>query len=292
MFRTARLLARSLLLLALVALPAAAQNAPAIWHLSRGDSQVYLFGTIHLLKADTPWRSGTLDALFAGADSLTVEAEIDRIDPLAMQQTLMRVGYYPPGETLADHVPAEMRDRLLAEAGKIGLPAQAVDRMRPWLIGLTLTATLAQQAGFLQQYGVDVTLIGEARATGKEVRALETAEEQIETLASLDDDAQIAWLREGLDQLADLGGAFERMKTAWLEADTATLGEIMTEGMEDNAQLAERLLYARNRNWLPQVEALLATPGTHFVAVGAGHLVGEQSLIDLLETAGHEVTRY
>lgn len=292
MLATVRHVARSLLVLLIFALPATAQNAPAIWKLERDDSQVWLFGTIHLLKADTPWRSATLDALFAGADSLTVEAEIDRIDPLAMQQTLMRVGYYPPGETLADHVPADLRDRLLAEAAKIGLPAQVIDRMRPWLVGLTLTATLAQQAGFLQQYGVDVTLIGEARAAGQTVHALETVEQQIETLAGLGDAAQVAWIRDGLDQLADIEGVFERMKTAWIEADTATLGEIMTEGMEGNDELAERLLFVRNRAWVPQVEALLETPGSHFVAVGAGHLVGEQSLIDLLEAAGHKVSRH
>lgn len=283
---------RSLLLFVVVALPAAAQQAPAIWTVSRGDSSVYLFGTIHLLEAETPWRTDTLDDLFSGADSLTVEAEIDRIDPLAMQQALMRLGYYPPGETLADHLSQDLRDRLLVEAAKIGLPGQVVDRMRPWLIGLTLTATLAQQAGFLPQYGVDVALIAEARSAGKAVHAFETAEEQIETLAGLSDEAQIAWIRDGLDQLADLEGVFEDMKRAWIEADLAALDDIMTEGMKDNDELANRLLYARNRNWLPQVEALLATPGKHFVAVGAGHLVGEHNLIGLLETAGHKVTRY
>ncbi|GER02725.1 hypothetical protein JCM17846_04070 [Iodidimonas nitroreducens] len=82
------------------------------------------------------------------------------------------------------------------------------------------------------------------------------------------------------------------MKDAWLTADLDSLNTLMTDGLEENPELADKLLYSRNRNWLPAIEALLDQPGTHLVAVGAGHLVGTQSVIDLLQDKGHQVDRY
>lgn len=82
------------------------------------------------------------------------------------------------------------------------------------------------------------------------------------------------------------------MKDSWLAGDSEALAEQMNEGLKEVPHLAQALLYDRNEKWVPQIESLLDEPGHHFVAVGAGHLVGENSVIDMLREAGHEVTRH
>ena len=286
-----RRLAPALLVFALIAPALAAKAEPALWRLESGDSVVHFLGTIHLLKKDTPWFSPELRALVERADTLTLEILIDEVNPMEVQQAMVELGYYPPGESLADHLPEPLLTRVMAEAQKAGLPTQAVARMKPWLVGVTLTSQLAAQAGYLSEYGVESALLDVARDSNTDLRQLETMQQQLQIFAGLSDEAQIAWLRDGLDEFADLESYVEQLKTAWIEGDTEAVGAMLTEGLDTSPQLAETLLYARNRDWVARIESLLKEPGRHLVAVGAGHLVGETSLIDLLRERGHAAER-
>jgi len=289
--RLRRCLASFLVGLALLGPTFAAKAAPALWRLESGESVVHFLGTIHLLKKDTPWFTPEMKALVERADTLTLEILIDEVNPMEAQQAMAELGFYPPGETLSDHLPETLRTRIMAEAQKAGLPTQAVERMKPWLVGVTLTSQLAAQAGYLSEYGVESTLLEVARASDTRLRQLETMQQQLQIFASLSEDAQVAWLRDGLDEFADLENYVEGLKTAWVDGDVDRVAAMLTEGMEASPQLADRLLYARNRDWVAAVESLLGESGRHLVAVGAGHLVGESSLIDLLRERGHEVER-
>ncbi|RMD90147.1 MAG: TraB/GumN family protein [Alphaproteobacteria bacterium] len=287
--RRLRLLVSGLFVLLL--LGSAATAAPALWKIEENGARVYLFGTIHLLKADTPWRDATLEEAFREAGTLVVEAAVDTVDPATLQATIRRIGYYPEGDSLAAHVEAPVFDRIMAESQKAGLPTEVVVRMRPWLVGLTLTSAIATAKGFLPQFGAEAELLEEARKRKMAILPLETVEEQFAVFAHLSDAAQTALITRGLDEIDDIEDLFEQMKSAWLAGDLTALDRILKDGLEDNPELAEAMLYARNRRWVPKIEALLETPGTYFVAVGTAHLVGEGSVIDLLGRAGHAVAR-
>jgi len=153
------------------------------------------------------------------------------------------------------------------------------------------SASFSSKAGFRPEFGVEARLLEEARARDLEVRELESFLEQMKLFAELPQEAQVAFLRDGLDELANLQAFFDELKTAWLEGELETIDKMLTEGLEASPELAERLLYQRNRNWLPEIETLLEEPGTHIVAVGAGHLIGSESLIALLRDEGYEVAR-
>ncbi len=289
--RPFRLLVTSFVFLLLFVNAALAAHVPAVWRLEANGATVYLFGTIHLLKAGTPWLDPELERLFDASDTLVVEAAVDTVDPTKLQETIRALGYYPPDDGLANHLDASTHARIMAEAEKLGLPTEVLERMRPWLVGLTLTSTLASRKGFLPQFGAEAELLARARRTEKVVLPLETVEEQFEVFAHLSDAAQTALIVRGLDEIAEIEDLFERMKTAWLAGDLATLDRLLKEGLEDNPELAEAMLYARNRRWVPKIEALLETPGTYFVAVGTAHLVGADSVIDLLRKDGYRVER-
>ena len=289
--RPFRTLFTSVLFLLLFVTAALAAHVPAVWRLEANGATVYLFGTIHLLKAGTPWLDPALERIFDASDTLVVEAAVDTVDPAKLQDRIRALGYYPPDDGLANHIDASTHRRIMAEAGKLGLPTQVLERMRPWLVGLTLTSTLAGKKGFLPQFGAEAELLARARKAEKVVLPLETVEEQFEVFAGLSEAAQAALLVRGLDEIAEIEDLFEQMKTAWLGGDLATLDRLLKEGLEDNPELADAMLYARNRRWVPKIEALLEEPGTHFVAVGTAHLVGEGSVIDLLQKDGYRIER-
>jgi hypothetical protein len=77
----------------------------------------------------------------------------------------------------------------------------------------------------------------------------------------------------------------------WNQGDAGTLGELLGEGFEDYASLYETLVVGRNREWLPKVESWADRGGTTLVVVGALHLVGEDSLIEMLTARGHRIRR-
>lgn len=289
----ARLFAGFGILLLLAARPAFAEpHAPAVWKIHDADSTVYLLGTIHLLKADTPWLSEDLRAIAERADTLTLELHPDEATSPKMQQRVMQLGFYPPSDGLSQHVPDPLYQRLAAEFQELGIPVQAMERMKPWMVGIQIGVVSAMRAGFLPQYGVDHTLGQLAAASGKTIRGLETAEYQLSLFADLSDEAQIAFLEEGMEQVDDLAGYFAKLKDAWLSADLEDLDALLREGMDKSPELAEALLFTRNANWIPEIEALLDEPGEHLVAVGAAHLTGTKSVIDLLAQKGYAPERF
>lgn len=268
-----------------------AHHAPAIWKMEKDGSAVYFLGTIHLLKADTPWLSDELKDIADKADSLTLELTPSEMASPKLQQLVQSLGFYAPDDALSNHLPKESYDHLAAAYEKRGIPVQAMDRMKPWMAGLQISVMSAMQAGFLPQYGVDSTLGQIASASGKDIRGLEKGEEQLMLFANLSDEAQVAFIEEGLEQIDDLAQYFEELKEAWLTGDLDALDALVTDGLEESPELADKLLYQRNRNWIPALEGLLEEPGTHLVAVGAGHLIGDKSVIALLRANGHELTR-
>ena len=146
-----------------------------------------------------------------------------------------------------------------------------------------------QSAGFLPQYGVDLTLLTQANQSGKPVQGLESAAFQLSLFTEMDDAVVAEMIMEELDQLADLEGMFIQMRDLWLAGDTETLGNLINQSFTDEA-IAEALLYQRNRNWVGRLGEILETPGTYFVAVGTGHLAGYENFIQLLEEAGFAPT--
>ena len=121
---------------------------------------------------------------------------------------------------------------------------------------------------------------------------LETGTEQVDVLAEAPEDEQLAMLQATLDQLDQLPKLMEKMKSRWLDGTPEQLGDLflMEMGGFETAFL-DRLIHARNRNWLAPLEAMLAGNEENLVIVGAAHLIGDDSVLELLEQAGYRVQR-
>lgn len=279
-------------LLALCALscaprPAAPPPAPALWRIADADSEIWLFGTVHVLPPDLRWRSEAVNAAFAEAEEFVTETDTGATASPAFQAMVQSYAVAPAGPLLSSRL-SEADARALRNAARDnGLDIAALERLRPWYAALQISYAQAARAGHSGEAGVETVLAAEAQARGKATSALETPEQQIRVLADLPEDAQLHFLSVTLRQTSADEATLREMDSAWASGDVATLERLLTrEWAEAGPVVHEALILRRNRAWADQIAARLDGAGQSFIAVGAAHLVGEGNVIALLRQRG------
>ncbi len=270
--------------------PQAQGAGPALWVIRDADSTLYLFGTVHVLRPTTAWGSAKVDAAFDSADQIWFEIsnpdDQAAIIPLIQQHGLSLAT--PLSSLLTE---AEMTELNVA-AASAGLPAGQLNVFRPWFAGLTLSVAPLVKAGYDPQSGVELVLKQRAEAAGKPIRGLETIDKQVGILAGMSEADQLAFLRSVLDAWEDAAVELDRMVDTWAAGDIEAFEAVSVEEIRtESPAVYEALLVRRNTDWAGQIETLLEGSGTAFIAVGAAHLVGDDSVQAILEQRGVEVAR-
>lgn len=268
----------------------AAAADPAMWKASDEDSEIWLFGSIHVLGEDAEWETPALDAALEAAQLYFYETPTDEAAQAAMQPLIMQYGLNEPGKTLSSYL-TDKENALLEEvAGELGLQVDQIQPLKPWLANLQIAMMAIQQAGYNPQSGVEMSL---APATPDEQeRFFETAEEQIRFFADLDMDVQTDALVASLKQLKEDPEMFDRMVASWLEGDVDALAEIFNSDMkEQSPEVYEALIVNRNKAWVEDIRKLMDGDENAVIIVGAGHLVGQDGVPAMLEAEGVTVER-
>jgi len=271
-----------------VAAPAMAE--PALWAIKDKDSTIYLFGTIHVLKPDTQWRSPVIDKALKDSGDLTIEV-LGAEDPAVMQPLVLKYGI-DQANPLSKKLPPEDFKRIQVLAQGAGVPAQALEIMRPWLASISLAMLPIMKAGYDPRSGVEQVVQAQMKAAGKPATSLETAEQQIRFFADMPTKVEVDMLKSTLEDAEEGPGKIDKMVTAWASGDIKELEtEFVTEMKADYADVYEVLLTDRNVAWSKQLKTKLAGSGVSFVAVGAGHLVGPDSVQVQLAKLGIKAER-
>ena len=284
------------LLIAGSAVPAAAAPAahiahPALWAVSDADTTVYLFGTIHLLPADYKWRTPKFDQAVAGSQQLVVETIVDENNPQEMMAALASLAFSPNLPPLAQRVPPEKRPALEAAMKKTGLPVQALDRMETWAAAFILLGNQFRELGLKNGEGVETVLRNSFTSQGKSIGELESNKEQLSFFDKLPEPAQRSLLEGAIEDNKSMKDDFSQMLAAWARGDVNSIARSFNRDLSASPELKEVLLERRNANWSQWVEKRMASPGSVMVAVGAGHLAGRESVIEMLKRQGYKVRR-
>ena len=264
-------------------------GTPAMWTFSDKDTTVNIMGTVHLLKPDVVWKSPAITEALAKADTLVLEADVASPESQAgLQKLVMEYGIFSDGETLSGVLEEDDEAAVSAVLEANGIPMQAMDTMKPWMVSLQLGMMQIMQAGYDPQSGVETKLIAEAG--DKKLAYLESVETQIKTLGGAPIDEQVQGLMATLGTL-DLGEEYlDTLVAEWADGDVKGIGAMMSNPAIFGTQEAyDALLTTRNKNWIPGIKALLDEPGNKLVAVGAGHLAGPDSVIGMLKDKGIKV---
>lgn len=279
--------------LALAALTPAAARAPrpALWAVSDPDTTIYLFGTIHLLPEKYAWRTERFDQAIAGSQQLVLETIVDDKDPAKLMAALSSLAFSPGQPPLSQRVPAAKRAALDAAVAKSGIPRIALDRMETWAAAFMLLGNQYKDMGLKSGEGVETVLRKRFLSDGKSIGELETNVEQLAFFDALSEKAQRDLLEGAIEQPRDMNKQFGGMLAAWARGDVAAIARSFNRDLADSPELKEALIKRRNANWSQWIEQRMATPGTLLIAVGAGHLAGSDSLIDMLRREGLKVRR-
>jgi len=276
------------------AAPQAAQQPaakPALWEVSDPDTTIYLFGTIHLLPPNYSWRTPTLDTAIAKSDSLYVETIVDPAHPEGIRNalaTLDRSTGLPP---IADRVDPARRPLLDKAISKSGVSRQSFDKMETWAAAFRLMGVQFAQIGLQGEAGVEQTLKDNFTARGKPIGELETNAQQLGFFDVLPEKAQRALLEGSIQPPEAAGKDFGEMIRGWASGDVEAIARTFNKDLADSPELRDTLLKQRNANWARWIEQRLQQPGTVMIAVGAGHLAGDDSVIAHLKHEGFRVRR-
>ncbi|OYY72518.1 MAG: TraB/GumN family protein [Sphingomonas sp. 28-63-12] len=270
---------------AAVAAPAVDAD-PALWVVKDDDTTIYLFGTVHVLKPGLRWFDKAVKAAFDKSDQVVLEIPLPS-DAEAQQVLLPRV-IDPDGPALTEKLHPEKRAAYAAVLAKLGIPPTALDKLYPWFAAVTLTQVQLQKAGYNPASGAERAIDAAAKAAGKPVTGLETLTQQIGYFADLPEADQIAFLEEGVDDFDDGIKSIDEMVSSWSKGDPETLGKVMNRDIDKLPSLYKVLLKDRNIRWADWIGARMKQPGTVFIAVGAGHLAGKDSV--QVQLATHHLT--
>ncbi|HWJ68908.1 MAG TPA: TraB/GumN family protein [Sphingobium sp.] len=269
--------------------PAFIQAHPALWVIRNADTTIYLFGTIHLLRQEILWFDGPVRRAFDTAQEVVLEVTDDGGNET--QALLTARGMNPDAPTLSSQLPKEQGEKLLAAMADNGAPAILFDRVKPWLAAMTLPVLVIEKLGYSAASGVDRAIKAEALAAGKTLVGLETTAEQLGFFDALPHDLQLALLSQTIDELPVLPQIIAQMMAAWSAGEPDRLAALMNESIDSNSGLRKLLLTDRNARWADWIADRLERPGTVFLAVGAGHLAGDDSVQQMLRQRGIETTR-
>lgn len=263
----------------------------ALWELHGKHNTVYLLGSIHVLRpTDYPLAPAVL-AAYGDAKSILMEVNLQELDSQQMQAELLASARLPEGKTLPSIMGAQRYERATALARELGMELSIFDAFAPWFVAEAISQLQLQQLGFTPKSGVEMFFLEHARTDGKSVAGLETVHDQIALFDALPLGVQADYLISSLEEAHDLPKEVDDMVHAWARGDTVWFADQLKSELGRDPKLYQSVLVARNRKWIPKIEALLNDDKNYLVIVGTGHLVGQGSVIELLKQDGIPATQ-
>ena len=279
-------------LLLLSTQPLAQTGKNFLWKVEGESGAVaYLLGSLHVLTPEWYPLSAVINQAFADSKTLVEEVDLDETNDPTLMMAALAKAMLTDGRTLDQIVAPEVFAEVKRRAEKSGMPMMALQRMKPWLVAITLMAPTLEAAGFKPELGVDRHFFDRAKQSGMKRQALETIAYQLDRFDQLSPKLQEDLLKTTMEDLDTEVSGVKEMAQAWSFGNVATMEKLTLAALKDAPELYSRLLVERNTNWIPHVETCLKEKAGCFIVVGAAHLVGPDGLPALLTKKGYKVTQ-
>jgi uncharacterized protein YbaP (TraB family) len=256
--------------------------------------QIHLLGSIHVGKTEFYPLHADVESRFRSADHLVFEVDPQQVaSPAAAIQLQLR-GLLPDGQTLRDVVSSPTLASLEQVLQDIGVPLDNFLQYKPWMVALMLTNLQATALGYDARHGLESYLMSQRSGTA-DILQLESLEQQLDLLESLHPETFLGY---SLQEYHNGSALMENLVSAWLCGDKPALEGLVhaseTQLQPDSAQrrlqlehIYDSLFTQRNQRMADGIEAFAREgSGDYFVVVGAGHLLGEGSVVELLQQRG------
>jgi uncharacterized protein YbaP (TraB family) len=262
----------------------------SVWKVSRGAHTLYLGGTCHLLRpGDYPLPS-EFEQAYQAADTLVFEVAPDELQDAAFAMQMMAASHYQDGRTLKSVLNEATYQALAQECSMANMPIEMIQGMKPNMAVMILTLQKLMQAGVSQE-GVDTHYAEMAKQDSKPIRALETAQFQLNLITTLGEGIENEFVNYSLRDLDKISELFDEIITSWRSGDLTAINRLFIEDMAAYPDIYNTMLKERNKRWLPQIESMLSSAPSELVLVGVAHMAGKDGLIQMLVQQGYTVTQ-
>ncbi len=263
------------------------------WEVQAENATVYLLGSIHYAdESFYPLRKEIEEAFYL-SDHLVVEINIDAAKAERYRDLIREKGSYQGDTTIRDEITRQTYRKLESVLRRLDVPMEIVQKQKPGILVLTLTSIQVMRMGLMPEMGIDAYLLRQASRIGKDIIELETVDEQIEIFLNISDGDLL--LREALFSLDEADMQMMDMIFCWKSGDEACIESILFEDALTDypsfVSIYDILFFRRNEDMANDIKTFLDGKGTYFVVVGAGHLVGDKGIPELLRKAGFRVRR-
>lgn len=277
-------------LLAALVLAPGARAQPPVWVVKDADSEMVLFGSVHVLPPGLEWRPTKLDAGLEAADDVWFELPVGPATDQEVGRLAATNGMLAPDKSLFGLLPPADAQRLMRLCATYALDKAAIDRFEPWLAEVALAGASFGKSGATSTFGVEA-VVNAATPGGAQRKALETPAEQIALFDQTPMADQVASLRESMAELEADPEGYDKLVRAWMEGDTGVLDrEALAPLRKASPTLFRRLVSERNARWTAELDQRLKGKGRTVVVVGIGHLIGEGGVPARLRALGYSVT--
>jgi hypothetical protein len=261
-----------------------------LWKCKKGNQTIYLVGTIHVARPGFYPLPLEMQKALAESKILFVEADALQISPEKITETLKRVGIYPPGASLSEHLSDTTKDALNQYLEWSGESLSMYQPYKPWVVSQILTSAALRRAGYKSELGIDRHLLASAHDSGKKIIPLESVDSQLNLMAGFNQETQDKQLLGSILALREAKTQLEKIENSWKNGDADALAacciDVTSKDQDKDKDLeAARvaILDKRNQSMLTDVKKNLPESSIAMVAVGAAHLVGEQGLLAKLK---------
>ena len=261
-----------------------------LWKVQSSRSTVYLLGSIHFLKEDAYPLNQTIEEAYEASDKLAVEANINELGNLNLN-ALADNAFYKGDDQIQKHVAPETYRLITKESKTLGMPIELIRMQKPWFLALSFQAMELVRLGYSPQHGVDYHFLTKAKGK-KKILELESLDEQLALLSGFSDREQEEFLLYTLNTLSSMESQVDSLVRAWKSGNVKGMESIISDTAAQDGSIAalfRKLFDERNIKMASTIQGYLTSGGTYFVIVGAGHLIGERGVVELLKAKGYEV---
>jgi uncharacterized protein YbaP (TraB family) len=263
----------------------------SVWVARSSKATVYLAGSFHMLRASDYPLPAEFFRAYNDSRKIIFEVPPGETESPEYMEKFLSLAIYNDGTTLKEHITTAAYAKAESFCKERNYPLEQYQFFKPTFLVMTLTVSEMNKIGADPQKGIDNFFKDKAIQDGKATGSLETVDQQISLLTSMDASLGSDQILESIEELKQIEVMLGELLAVWRKGDETKMEELYIKDLKLYPKLYQTLIVDRNNKWVRNIEGYLNGSGNTMLVVGAAHLVGADGLVNLLRKRGYKVVK-